>query len=242
MRKNPYSLSLSSSNLTATSRSSSPSQTSATSYEESPASSPTSNLQNSGQSSKLSRKFIDTCNLEDISDVSTDVTYVNYEEKKYYHVMYYRNSSKSPPNDSKKGVLVVGDFNAVLYGKNSSMISKAPGAEIQEAIKQKSFNFNKNIEVEILEEFPEEDFLRGKCFMTHLVETVYSAQKTKRLKRLSNVPQDSYVIDSKGGVYIDKEIISILKEHQIQGVEFLYGCVMKKKKGITGGILAVLYI
>jgi hypothetical protein len=239
MRKNPYSLSLSSSNLTAT-RSSSPSQTSATSNDESPEESPRSSLQISTQFSNLAMRYIDTNNLEDISDVSTNVTYVKYEEKKYYHVMYFRNSSNSPPSGSKKGVLVVGDFNAALYGMRSNVIARESGAKIQKSIKQKYFYF-KNIEVQILEEFPEKDFLRGKCFLNHLVETVYSNKKTKKLRKLSNVPEESYVIDSKKGVYIDKEIISILKEHQIHGVEFLYDSVMNKKKGISGGILAVLY-
>lgn len=244
MRRNPYSLSLTESEISySRSRSTSPSCTSATSNDDSDFKLISNSVPQSAISSlkPISRLY----SHQKHTSISNISAVLPEEFKEYYHILFYRDSKNHPPTARKNGVLVLDHSKSYIYNDSSKIIARGSVENTRACMSESMmFSFNDYLVIEILGSFPEEDFLRGKCFLAYLNDSIYkNSPKTKRkLMKLSDVPEGCTVVDGSKGVYIDKEIADILKPHQISGVQFLYECVMNKRRGVTGGILAVFTI
>lgn len=155
-------------------------------------------------------------------------------EPKCFTVLYNKPSFKKHKSIFD-GVLLV-EKTTKLFDSESKVLSQRPTSLQFKLLKSgEAFKFG-NFEVEVQDEVRYSDYASGKCFLQRIATPIKPTRKSVCTVEL---PEGGAWLDADAGVYIEPFLARQLREHQLQGVKFMYDCISGSRgDGIQGCILA----
>ena len=147
----------------------------------------------------------------------------------YYSVTFARRTSKK---SQRSGVLVLSALWMEVHDTNGKRVVQTPNlSRLRKLHPEETLSLG-CIELAVQFRIRRDDYLSGRCFLGNLATT------EKYKPRSTHIPSpNSFLLDR--GVYLDCELATLMRPHQLEGTKFMYQCVSGQQgEGIYGCILA----
>jgi SNF2 family DNA or RNA helicase len=156
-------------------------------------------------------------------------------EPRCYSVLYNKPTFKKHKTVFD-GVLLVEKITK-LFDAESKMLTQRPTSLQHKSLKTgDSIKFG-TFDIEVQEELRHADYTSGKCFFQRMPTPVRPS--VVRQPAAIELPEGGIWLDAEKGVFIEPFLARQLREHQVQGVKFMYECISGQRgDNIRGCILA----
>ncbi|CAG9327839.1 unnamed protein product [Blepharisma stoltei] len=157
----------------------------------------------------------------------------------YYSVMFTR-ACKKKKKSYEDGILILSMKCFFLQDSEGKKIIEKPNLSKCRALRDSQVITLGNYEVEVQNQITYEDFASGRCFFNKPppVNPNYHAIKNEERKEFT-IPEGALILDAENNVYVEKFLAQHLRQHQKEGIQFMYDCITgKRESGYFGCILA----